>query len=42
MPGEDEEPIEGKASPMVGAKLLTRTRKATVLNLLEQQTEVTA
>jgi len=36
MPREDEEPIEGKGSPMAEAKLLLAMRKAVVLKLLDQ------
>lgn len=38
-PGEDEEPIEGKASPMVEGGLLAAMKKAAVPELLDQQTE---
>jgi len=39
---EDEEPTEGKTSPVAGAELLIATRKATVLKLLDQQRKVIA
>jgi len=42
MPEEDMEPAEGNPSPMAEAKLLTTMRKAIVLKLPNQQTEVTA
>jgi len=41
MPREDEEPAEGKASPMAGAELLIAMRKLAVLELPDQQIEVT-
>eukprot|EP00253_Pinus_taeda_P008964 PITA_08964 len=41
MPLEDEEPVEGKASPMAGGELLKTMRKPAVLKFLDQQIEMT-
>jgi len=42
MPGEDEGPIEGETSPMVGAGLLATVRKLAVRKQQDQQIKETA